>query len=87
MDDLLTKQRRIKYYDQAKQNKYTMLCKQESQSQQELNKQLDRLRSLGTIVTKLSDEYPNLQKIMRKVELSIQNRLNQEEENVDLAKA
>ena len=82
MDELLMKQRRIKYYDQLKAGKYVMLCKQQSQSEQELVKQLDRLRSLGTIVTKLGEEYPNLQAIMRKVESSVQLRLNQEEENL-----
>jgi hypothetical protein len=80
MEELLTKQRRLKLYDQVKQNKYSLLCKQLNQNEQELNKQLDKLRSLGTIITKLEEEYPNLQGIIRKVELSIQTRLNREEE-------
>ena len=79
MDELLTKQRNIKYYDQLKQNKYTMLCKQESMNDQEVTKQLDRLRSLSTVVGKLSEEFPNLQTMLRRTELSIQTRLNQEE--------
>ncbi len=79
----MTKQRRVKYYDQLKQGKYTLLCKQETQNEQEVMKQLDRLRSLGTIVTKLSEEYPNLQTIIRKVESTIQLRLNQEEEGLE----
>jgi hypothetical protein len=77
------KQRRVKYYDQLKQGKYTLLCKQETQNEQEIMKQLDRLRSLGTIVSKLSEEYPNLQTIIRKVESTIQSRLNQEEEGLE----
>jgi hypothetical protein len=77
------KQRRVKYYDQLKQGKYTLLCKQEAQNEQEVMKQLDRLRSLGTIVSKLSEEYPNLQTIIRKVESTIQSRLNQEEEGLE----
>jgi len=79
MDELLMKQRRIKYYDQLKQGKYTILYKQEAQNEQETMKQLDRLRSLSTIVGKLNEEFPNLQPIIRKVESSIQTRLNQEE--------
>ena len=79
MDDLLMKQRSIKYYDQLKQGKYTMLCKNETLNDQESTKQLDRLRSLSTVVGKLSEEYPNLQTILRRTELSIQSRLNQEE--------
>jgi hypothetical protein len=79
MDELLMKQRRIKYYDQLKQGKYTILYKQEAQNEQETMKQLDRLRSLSTIVGKLNEEFPNLQPIIRRVESSIQTRLNQEE--------
>lgn len=81
MEELLMKQRRVKYYDQLKHGKYTLLAKQDTQNEQETMKQLDRLRSLGTIVNKLSEEYPNLQPIIRKVESSIQVRLNQEEED------
>ena len=79
MDDLLMKQRNIKYYDQLKQGKYTIYCKTDSLNEQETTKQLDRLRSLGTVIGKLSEEYPNLQTILRRTELSIQTRLNQEE--------
>jgi predicted transcriptional regulator len=80
MEDLLMKQGRLKCYDKLKQGRYTMLCKQEAAGEQELAKQLDRLRSLNAIVAKLSEEYPNLQTIIRNVEMSIQTRLNQEEE-------
>lgn len=83
MDELLMRQRNLKYYDQVKSGKYTMLCKQEDQNEQETMKQLDRLRSLTTIVGKLSEEFPNLQTIIRKVETSVQARLNQEEMNPD----
>ena len=79
MDELLKKQRNLKYYDQVKQGKYTMLCKQEEQNEQETMKQLDRLRSLTAIVGKISEEFPNLQTIIRKTETSLQSRLNQEE--------
>lgn len=79
MDELLKKQRNLKYYDQVKHGKYTMLCKEEEQNDQETVKQLDRLRSLTTIVGKISEEFPNLQTIIRKVETSLQSRLNSEE--------
>ncbi|CAF0999398.1 unnamed protein product [Brachionus calyciflorus] len=83
MEELLMKQRRVKYYDQLKQGRYTLLAKKDDLNEQETNKQLDRLRSLGTIVSKLGEEYPNLQPIIRKVESSIQVRLNQEEEGME----
>ena len=79
MDELLMKQRSLKYYDQVKYNKYTMLCKNENQNETETIKQLDRLRSLSTIVGKISEEFPNLQTIIRRVETSVQTRLNSEE--------
>jgi hypothetical protein len=84
MDELLMKQRSLKYYDQVKQGKYTMLCKQEVQSEQETIKQLDRLRALTTIIGKIGDEFPNLQTIIRRVEISVQTRLNQEEIGTDI---
>lgn len=86
IEDLYMKQRRLKYYDQLNNGKYTLLYKQEAQNEQETIKQFDRLRSLGTIVSKLSEEYPNLQPMMRKVESSIQLRLNQEEEGSNMDK-
>lgn len=73
------RQRALKYYDQVKSNKYTMLCKSEEQSVSETMKQLDRLRSLSTIVGKIGEEFPNLQTIIRRVETSVQSRLNSEE--------
>lgn len=79
MDELLMRQRSLKYYDQVKRGKYIMLCKQDEQNEQETTKQLDRLRSLSTIVGKISEEFPNLQNIIRRVETSVQARLNQEE--------
>lgn len=83
MDELLMRQRNLKYYDQVRSGKYTMLCKQEEQNEVETMKQLDRLRSLSTIVGKLGEEFPNLQTLIRKVETSVQTRLNQEEVNPD----
>ncbi len=75
------RQRSLKYYDQVRNGKYTMLCRQEEQNELETIKQLDRLRSLSTIVGKLGEEFPNLQTMIRKVETSVQARLNQEEVN------
>lgn len=51
-----------------------------AQLEAELSKQLDRLRALNAIVGKLGEDYPNMQQVMRRVETSIQMRLNQEEE-------
>lgn len=79
MDELLMRQRAQKYYDQVKSNRYTMLCKNEEQNVTETMKQLDRLRSLSTIIAKVGEEFPNLQTIIRRVETSVQSRLNSEE--------
>lgn len=50
--------------------------------EQELGKQMDKLRSLSAIVSKLGDEFPDVHATIRRVETSIQSRLNQEEEQV-----
>lgn len=81
IEERIAQQNRLKYYDRVKQGKYKMMCGgQEAQLEQELTRQLDRLRALGAIVSKLGDEYPDMQMNMRRVETSIQSRLNQEEE-------
>ncbi len=79
-DDLLTKQDKIKFYNSLKDGKYKMSNRTEIGIEQEVNKQVDKLRSLNAIINKLTEEYPNLQAIIRRVELSIQSRLNQEED-------
>jgi hypothetical protein len=83
MDELLLKQERVKFYDQLKSGKYRFSNRSDVAIESDILKQLDKLRSLNTIINKLNVEYPNLQTVIRRIELSVQNRLNQEEENGD----
>lgn len=83
MDELLMKQERVKFYDQLKSGKYRFSNRSDVAIESDILKQLDKLRSLNTIINKLNEEYPNLQTVIRRIELSVQNRLNQEEENGD----
>jgi hypothetical protein len=83
MDELLLKQERVKFYDQLKSGKYRFSNRSDVAIESDILKQLDKLRSLNTIINKLNEEYPNLQTVIRRIELSVQNRLNQEEENGD----
>jgi uncharacterized protein YdcH (DUF465 family) len=73
-------QQHYKFYNSLKDGKYKMSNRTEIGIEQEVNKQVDKLRSLNAIINKLTEEYPNLQAIIRRVELSIQSRLNQEED-------
>lgn len=58
-----------------------MLCGGQTEHlEQELGKQVDKLRSLSAIVAKLGEEFPDVHANIRRVETSIQTRLNQEEE-------
>ncbi len=77
---MLTKQEKIKFYNNLKESKYKMSNRTEIGIEQEVNKQVNKLRSLNAIINKLTEEYPNLQAIIRRVEVSVQSRLNQEEE-------
>ena len=77
------KQERVKFYDQLKSGKYRFSNRSDVAIESDILKQLDKLRSLNTIINKLNEEYPNLQTVIRRIELSVQNRLNQEEENGD----
>lgn len=60
-----------------------MLCGgQLGHLEQEQGKQVDKLRSLSAIVSKLGEEFPDVQTMIRRVETSVQARLNQEEEQM-----
>jgi hypothetical protein len=83
MDELLMKQYRVKFYDQLKSGRYRFSNRSDLAIENDILKQLDKLRSLNTIINKLNEEYPNLQTVIRRIELSVQTRLNQEEENGD----
>ena len=74
------KQERVKFYDQLKAGKYRFSNRTDIAIESDTIKQLDKLRSLSTIINKLNEEYPNLQTVVRRIESSVQNRLNQEEE-------
>jgi hypothetical protein len=85
LDDLVSKQDKVKFYQQLKDGKYRLSNKSDAAADHEIMKQIDKLRTLYTIVNKLNEEFPNLQTSLRNVELSIQSRLNQEEDNNDKA--
>lgn len=80
MDELLMKQDHVRFYTQLKEGRYRMSNKSEVAIEQDTLKQQDKLRSLNAIINKLNEEYPNLQTVVRRIELSVQTRLNQEDE-------
>ncbi|XP_071132695.1 coiled-coil domain-containing protein 40-like [Mytilus edulis] len=76
MTELLGKQQKMKYFQQAKDGKYTMLCKSDSTLETENSKQVDRLQTLSAIVDKLNQEFPHVQPALRKVTLALSSRID-----------
>ncbi|KAK6170441.1 hypothetical protein SNE40_018834 [Patella caerulea] len=74
MTDLLSRQQKTKYYQQAKDGKYTMMCKSETGLNVEYEKQVDRLHTLNAIVDRLNQEYPHAQPALRKVTIALSTR-------------
>ncbi|KAH9504072.1 Coiled-coil domain-containing protein 40 [Bulinus truncatus] len=74
MMELLSRQQKSKYYQQVKDNKYTMMCRSESSLQLESQKQEDRLQSLTSIVHRLNSEFPYAQPALRKVTMTLTSR-------------
>jgi len=64
----------MKYYQQVKDGKYSMLCKSESSLETEQNKQVDRMQALSAIVDRLNQEFPHSQLALRKVSLALSAR-------------
>ncbi|XP_055874600.1 coiled-coil domain-containing protein 40-like [Biomphalaria glabrata] len=74
MSELLSRQQKSKYYQQLKDNKYTMMCRSESALEMESQKQEDRLQSLTSIVHRLNSEFPYAQPALRKVTMTLATR-------------
>ncbi|XP_021370653.1 coiled-coil domain-containing protein 40-like isoform X2 [Mizuhopecten yessoensis] len=80
MTEILEKQQKTKYFQQAKDGKYTMLCKSESSLENESTKQVDRMQALSAIVDRLNQEYPHVQPAMRRVTLALSARADVSED-------
>ncbi|XP_060084117.1 coiled-coil domain-containing protein 40-like [Ylistrum balloti] len=79
MTEILEKQQKTKYFQQAKDGKYTMLCKSESSLENESTKQVDRMQALSAIVDRLNQEFPHVQPAMRRVSLALSARAESNE--------
>ncbi|GFR74317.1 coiled-coil domain-containing protein 40 [Elysia marginata] len=74
LQELLAKQQKMKYYQQAKDGKYTMLCKTPAALELEVNKQSDRMQALSAIVDRLNSEFPHAQQALRKATMTLASR-------------
>jgi hypothetical protein len=74
MADLLAKQQKTKYYIQAKDSRYSRLCKSSSALEAESQKQVERMQNLSAIVDRLIQDYPHAQPSLKKVLLSYGSR-------------
>ena len=79
MTELLGKQQKMKYFQQAKDGKYTRLCKSEASLENEYQKQVDRMQALSAIVDRLNQEYPHTQPTLRRVTLQLSTRTAEDE--------
>ena len=69
------KQQRSKYYQQAKDGKYTLMCKTEAAAEAEQNKQETRTQALGAIIDRLNVEFPHVQPTLRATTSTLQTRM------------
>ncbi|XP_076453125.1 coiled-coil domain-containing protein 40-like [Babylonia areolata] len=74
MTELVSKQQRMKYFQQAKEGRYTMLCRTDSAAQAELDKQEQRTQALSAILDRLNQEFPHTQPTLRRPTLSLSSR-------------
>ncbi|XP_045213458.2 coiled-coil domain-containing protein 40-like [Mercenaria mercenaria] len=74
MTELLARQQKMKYYQQAKEGKYNRLCKSEASLESEYQKQVDRMQSLSAIVDRLNQEYPHAQPTLRRVTVNLSSK-------------
>lgn len=79
--DIIGKQQRGKYYASLKAGKYSRLCKTPSALDSEKEKQGERLHSIGTLVDRMTGEYPELQASFRDITVALRNH---DEVNGDL---
>ena len=79
LTDLLSRQQKMKYYQQVKDGKYTMMCKTPAALDLESQKQEERVQSLTAIVDRLNSEFPHAQPALRKVTIMLASRAPREE--------
>merc|ERR1719239_749976 len=79
LTDLLSRQQKMKYYQQVKDGKYTMMCKTPAAPDLESQKQEERVQSLTAIVDRLNSEFPHAQPALRKVTIMLASRAPREE--------
>lgn len=62
----MSRQQRAKYFQQAKDGRYTLLCKTDAAAAAEMSKQESRVQQLNTIVDRLNQEFPHAQPTLRR---------------------
>ncbi|XP_065888442.1 coiled-coil domain-containing protein 40-like [Dysidea avara] len=72
--DLHNQQNKVKYYNAVKEGKYTMICRNDHERQQQLQKQRTKLQSLVSIVNKLHEDFPQARPSLRKVIITLGSR-------------
>lgn len=80
--DLISQQNRVKHYNAVKEGKYTMVCRNDQERQQQLQKQQTKLQTLVSIVNKLHEDFPQARGALRRVSLSLTSRNTREHKEI-----
>lgn len=78
--ELLARQQKMKYYQQVKDGKYTMMCKTPASLDLETQKQEDRVQALNAIIDRLNSEFPHAQSSLRKATVLLGSRSSPSEQ-------
>lgn len=72
----------MKHYNAVKEGKYTMVCRNDQERQQQLQKQQTKLQTLVSIVNKLHEDFPQARGALRRVSLSLTSRNTREHKEI-----
>ena len=84
--DLVTQQNKVKHYNAVKEGKYTLVCRNDQERQQQLQRQQTKLQTLVSIVNKLHEDFPQARVPLRRIALSLTSRNTSEQHTEDKPK-
>ena len=74
MNDLISQQNKVKHFNAVKEGRYAMVCRDDQERQQQLQRQRTKLETLVSIVNKLHEDFPYARTALRRVALSMTSR-------------
>lgn len=71
---MINQQNKAKHYNAVKEGKYIMVCRNDEERQQQLQRQQAKLQTLVSIVNKLHEDFPQARAPLRRIALSLTSR-------------